>query len=359
MTLSPLPPGSTIGIVGAGQLGRMLGVAAARLGFRTVTFGPEVSPPAAQIASEHISASYDDEDALRAFANQVDVATYEFENIPVKTVSFLRSIGTPVRPDERVLAVCQDRLEEKRYFAEAGVPTASYWAIDDVSALASAMDDVPGSAILKTRRFGYDGKGQVRLKSGDDPRAAFTACGNVPCVLEGFVDFDYEVSLIAVRSVSGEIGFFDISRNTHRDGILYQSHFPSGLPAEAVRDAQKIARAILEDLSYVGVLTIEFFWSQSGCLVANEMAPRVHNSGHWTVEACDTDQFEQHIRAVVGWPLGGVRRHSDGVMTNLIGYEANEWKELAGTSGLALTLYGKSDARAGRKMGHTVLLTMP
>ncbi len=357
MPSSPLAPGATIGILGTGQLGRMLAMAAARLGFRVETFGPEQDPPAAHAAAAHMSADYEDEGALGAFAQNVDVATYEFENIPTKTVSILKAAGVPVRPDERVLAVCQDRLEEKRYFEKAGVPTAPIWPVENAEDLAAAMREAAGPAILKTRRFGYDGKGQVRLKPGDDPKAAFEACGGVPSILEGFVDFDFEVSLIAARGLGGYAAFFDIPRNTHRDGILHQSHFPSGLPKEAVDIAHRTAKAILDDLSYVGVLTIEFFWSKASGLIANEMAPRVHNSGHWTVEACDTSQFEQHIRAVAGWPLGRPRRHSDGVMTNLIGAEAGDWPALSAEPGLALTLYGKGEARPGRKMGHTVVLT--
>lgn len=351
---APLSPGSTIGIVGTGQLGRMLATAAARLGFRVHIFGPEQDPPAARVADLHVCAAYEDKAALARFAEAIDVATYEFENIPPLTVRTLREAGVPVRPDDNVLAVCQDRVVEKAYLRAQGLATAPYVAVDGLSDLTGGLAQIGGTAVLKTRQFGYDGKGQARIKPGDDPGMAFEACGGQPSILEGFVDFDFEVSLIGARTVSGDTAFFDMPRNTHKDGILDKSEIPGGLSHAVAEQARSLVIGIMEDLDYVGVLTVEFFWSRRQGLVANEMAPRVHNSGHWTVEACATDQFEQHIRAVAGWPLGDPSRHSDAVMTNLIGKDADQWQAIAADPKRSLTLYGKAEARRGRKMGHTV-----
>ncbi|ADM08730.1 phosphoribosylaminoimidazole carboxylase, ATPase subunit [Parvularcula bermudensis HTCC2503] len=351
-----LSPGATIGILGAGQLGRMLATAAARLGFRVHTFSPETSPPAAQVAAHHVPAAYDDEDALAAFAEGVDAATFEFENIPPQTVSFLRDRGVPVRPDDKVLAVCQDRLAEKAFLEAQGIVPAPHAQVDGRSDLEAALARLGPDAILKTRRFGYDGKGQKRL-SADTPLGAVDDLLTQPCVLEQKVPFTAEFSVIGARGEAGDVAFYEPSRNDHAGGILRRSTVPASLPPAPLAAAQAAVRNCLMSLDYVGVLAVEFFWGEETGLIANEMAPRVHNSGHWTHEACLTSQFEQHIRAVAGWPLGLTDRHSDAVMENILGAEVDDWARLAGTPGLAVTLYGKADQRPGRKMGHTVRLS--
>ncbi|WP_031555747.1 5-(carboxyamino)imidazole ribonucleotide synthase [Parvularcula oceani] len=353
MSAAPLPPGSTLGIVGVGQLGQMLAVAAARLGFRVRTFGPDEDPPAARVAQAHMAAPYEDEEALRRFAGCVDAATYEFENIPPRSVAVLQD-HVPVRPGAEVLAVCQDRLEEKRFLSSLGIPVAPHAPVDHPGGAAEALRAVGGEGILKTRRFGYDGKGQVRLRAGDDPAAGFAEAGGAPAIIEGFVPFEAELSQIAARSVDGAIAFYDTPRNDHESGILRRSTLPSGLPEEVSAQARALTGKVLEALGYVGVMTLEFFWSRDGGLVANEIAPRVHNSGHWTREACVTSQFEQHVRAVMGWPLGAPDRQLDAEMVNLIGADAEDWLALASEPGARMTLYGKAEARPGRKMGHVV-----
>ena len=349
----PLAPGATIGILGAGQLGRMLAEAAADLGFRVHTYAPEADPPAARVADRHTNAAYEDEAALARFAEAIDVATYEFENIPPLTVRRLAQ-AVPVRPDDTVLAVCQDRLAEKTFLRELGINTAPFAPVARVSDGAQAVATVGGEGIMKARRFGYDGKGQARLRPGDDPGVAFEACGGNPAILEGFVRFEAEISQVAARDVMGEMAFFEPSRNVHEDGILRRSVVPSGLPRGVLDRARETTAHVLETLDYVGVLAVEFFYGPEIGLVANEMAPRVHNSGHWTREACVTSQFEQHVRAVVGWPLGDVTRNLDAEMENLIGAEAEGWLAYAAEPRTRLTLYGKREARPGRKMGHVV-----
>ena len=352
--IAPLAPGATIGIVGTGQLGRMLALAAAKLGFRVRTFGPEEDPPAARVADSHTSARYEDVDTLTAFAKTIDVATYEFENIPPLTVRALMDAGVPVRPDDQVLSVCQDRLAEKTFLQDMGLATAAFFSVDKLSDIAPALAQTSGKAILKTRRFGYDGKGQARIDPGTDPAIAFEACGGQPCILEGLVSFDCEISQIAARGADGAKAFFDPACNSHRDGILRLSEVPSGVPHATIDQARVLTGALLDKLNYVGVMTVEFFWSTKQGLIANEIAPRVHNSGHWTVEACAVSQFEQHIRAVAGWPLGDGARHSDAEMHNLIGQDAEAWESLLTDPAVSLTLYGKREMRRGRKMGHWV-----
>ncbi|WOI53955.1 5-(carboxyamino)imidazole ribonucleotide synthase [Parvularcula sp. LCG005] len=355
--MSPLDPGATIGIVGTGQLGRMLAVAAAKLGFRVHTFGPEADPPAARVADAHIAAAYDDEASLRAFAAQVDAATYEFENIPPETVRILQDAGIPVRPGARILAVCQDRIAEKTFLRECGLTTAPFHAVDDLASLEAAARSLGGRGILKTRRFGYDGKGQARISAETDLAAAYEHCGQSPCVLEGFVDFDCEVSQVAARGVDGDMAFYDLPRNEHADGILRRSIVPAGVGTDIEAQARDLTAKVMEALDYVGVLAVEYFVHPDEGLIANEIAPRVHNTGHWTHEACMVGQFEQHIRAVAAWPLGNPARHSNAIMTNLIGAEANDWLRLTVQADLSVTLYGKAEARPGRKMGHTVALS--
>lgn len=353
----PLAPGASIGILGTGQLGRMLASAAAKLGFDVRTFGPHAAPPAARVASGHLNAAYEDEAALLAFAGTVDVATYEFENIPPQTVKTLAAAGCPVRPGPDVLEVCQDRLLEKRFLRDLGLQTAPFFPVDTEKDLRDALVQLGGEGILKTRQFGYDGKGQVRLGRTADlaPGAALAAIAHAPAILEGIVPFELEVSQIVARGVSGQLAYYDLPHNVHREGILRESRVPAQVPRGVAETAQDLTAKVLEATDYVGVLAVEFFWSEADGLVANEIAPRVHNSGHWTAEACVTGQFEQHVRAVAGWPLGPTTRHSDAAMTNLIGDDALAWRELA-ADGRSLTLYGKDGCRPGRKMGHTVTL---
>ncbi len=350
----PLPPGSTIGILGGGQLGRMLAMAAAKLGLRTHVYCDEPRCPAFDVSALHTIGDYVDLDRLTAFAATVEAVTYEFENVPVEAAHHLENL-VPVRPGPLALEVAQDRLVEKRFISDLGVPVAPFARVDDASDLVAGLKEFASPAILKTRRLGYDGKGQVSLAPGDDPAAALAAIGHVPAVLEQRLSFTCEVSLLVVRGAGGQTAFYDIPQNTHSDGILRRSVVPSPLgPAEADL-ARDMARSIAEALNYVGVLAVEMFYMGSGSdtpLRVNEIAPRVHNSGHWTMDACPIGQFENHIRAVACWPLGTTERHSDAEMVNLIGKDVKAWPEIAAEPGALLHLYGKREPREGRKMGH-------
>jgi 5-(carboxyamino)imidazole ribonucleotide synthase len=341
-----LPPGSCVGILGGGQLGRMLAMAAARLGMRTHVFEPG-DAPAAQVAGAVTRAGYGDVAALRAFAAGVDVVTYEFENVDLAAVDVLAPL-VPVRPGRRALEVAQDRLAEKEFLRGLGLATAPFRAVDGPEGLAAAMRELGAPAILKTRRFGYDGKGQVRLDAGASAGEAWVAVGEAPSVLEGFVAFEREISVIAARGLGGEVAAYDPGENVHREGILARTTVPARVSAAVAEDAVLVAGRILNALDYVGVIGVEMFVTRGG-LVVNEIAPRVHNSGHWTEAACLIDQFEQHVRAICGWPLGDGARHSDAEMLNLLGDEAAAAAEVAGAR---LHLYGKAEARPGRKMGH-------
>lgn len=347
---NPLPAGSVIGILGGGQLGRMLSVAAARLGYRTHIFEPSANPPAADVAHAVTTASYDDLDALDRFVASVDVVTYEFENIPTSALDALEA-RRPIHPNRRALSISQDRLIEKAFLRDIGLQTAPYAAVDDEIDLAEAIEEIGVPAILKTRRLGYDGKGQARLASRDDAETALAAMSGAASILEGFVEFSHEVSVIAARSASGEVAAFDPGENVHEGGILRTTTVPARLTAAQRTDAVLIAGKILNALDYVGVMGVELFVTAKG-LIVNEIAPRVHNSGHWTQNGCAIDQFEQHVRAVAGWPLGDGSRHSDVVMENLIGDDIDRIPAIAGEGNAAIHLYGKSEARPGRKMGH-------
>jgi 5-(carboxyamino)imidazole ribonucleotide synthase len=346
-TSEPLEPGSVVGILGGGQLGRMLSMAAARLGLRCHVYDPVPHPPAGQVCEAVITASWDDELALAEFAETVDVVTYEFENIPTRTLDLIEA-QVPIRPGRTALAVSQDRLSEKDFLSDLGLAVAPYRAVDAVGELDAALAEIGVPSILKTRRFGYDGKGQVRLTALDQAAEAMEALKGAPAILEGFVDFEREISVIAARGVDGTVACFDPGENVHREGILRTTTVPAQISSALRTDAVLLAGRILNALDYVGVLGVELFVTPGG-LIVNEIAPRVHNSGHWTQNACVIDQFEQHIRAVCGWPLGDGSRHSNAVMTNLIGDEAEEWSGVV-TDGLHL--YGKANARPGRKMGH-------
>jgi 5-(carboxyamino)imidazole ribonucleotide synthase len=312
------------------------------------------------VATQTTRGDFDDEAALTAFARAVDVVTVEFENVAVTTVRHLARL-VPVRPSAKALEVAQDRLTEKQFIAELGIPVAPFHAVDDSEGLGAALASFAGPAILKSRRLGYDGKGQVGVVPGDDAAAAWAAIGCVSAVLEKRIPFELELSTLVVRSVTGEVAFYDCPRNTHENGILRRSVVPSGLPAEDLARARDIAGTIASALDYIGVLAVEMFYlgvevPPAERLMVNEIAPRVHNSGHWTIEACCISQFENHIRAVAGWPLGSTKRHSDAEMVNLIGREALDWQRLAAEPGAALHLYGKREARPGRKMGHITRL---
>lgn len=360
-TGEPVAPGGCIGILGGGQLGRMLATAAAELGLTAHVYCPDENSPAFDVAAERTVAAYDDAGALARFADNVDVVTYEFENVPAETVRILTE-HAPVRPGALALATAQDRLAEKTFIAEQGIRTAPFRAVDDATSLAQAIADLGTPAILKTRRFGYDGKGQTRIEAGTAPQAALDEIGNAPAILEGFVPFEREISVIAARGQDGAIAAYDPVENVHKNHILDRSFAPAALTPEIAAKAIEIASTIVRELDYVGVMGVELFLlppdgnGEKDRLLVNEIAPRVHNSGHWTMDACLVGQFEQHVRAICGWPLGSAARHSDAVMTNLIGEDAADWTALAADPGCAIHLYGKAEIRAGRKMGHVTRL---
>lgn len=348
-----LPPGSTIGILGGGQLGRMLALAAARLGLKSHIYSDEDGPPAAQVSDAYTRGRFDDEAALAAFAAKVDVVTCEFENVPARALE-IASRCAPVHPPVQSFATAQDRLVEKDFMGTLGIGVAPYAAVNDENSLNRALEQVRAPAILKTRRFGYDGKGQVLIRAASEASAALKEIGGQPAVLEGLVRFEREVSVVVARAATGETKFYDVVENVHQNGILATSRVPARIGAERVFAARAIAGKIAGALQHVGVLCVEMFErAEAPHLLVNEIAPRVHNSGHWTIDACLVSQFENHVRAIAGWPLGDTARHSDALMTNLIGDDAHRWLELAGEEGLAVHLYGKEEARPGRKMGHT------
>jgi 5-(carboxyamino)imidazole ribonucleotide synthase len=357
---APLPPGSTIGILGSGQLGRMLAIAGARIGLKTHIYCEERGP-AFDVAARTTRGSFTDRAALSAFAATVDAVTYEFENVPLETARHLAEL-VPMRPGAKALEVAQDRLNEKTFIAGLGIPVAPFRQIDGPGDIQAALEAFAAPAIIKTRRLGYDGKGQASLKPGGNVSGAWETIGRQPAVLEKRIDFKLELSALVVRDLRGALAFYDCPANTHEGGILRRSIVPSGLPAEDLARAREIAGAIATALDYVGVLAVEMFHAGPGVplpqrLIVNEIAPRVHNSGHWTIEACTVSQFENHMRAVAGWPLGTTERHSNAQMVNLIGKEALAWRELAAEPGACLHLYGKREAREGRKMGHVTRLS--
>ena len=346
---NPLPQGACIGILGGGQLGRMLAVAASRLGLKAHIFEPGANPPAGHVADQVTTACYDDEAALRRFAQSVDVITYEFENIPTSALDILEQIR-PIHPGRRALAISQDRLSEKEFLTGLGLKVAPYANVTTGAEAEAAAQSIGTPSILKTRRMGYDGKGQIRLKDASDMAEAWQAMQGAPSVLEGFINFSHEVSVIAARASDGQVACYDPGENVHREGILHSTTVPATLTAAQRMDAVLLAGQILNALDYVGVMGVELFVTTDG-LIVNEIAPRVHNSGHWTQNGCDICQFEQHIRAVAGWPLGDGTRHSDIRMENLIGADMDRVPELRETNA-ALHLYGKSEVKPGRKMGH-------
>jgi 5-(carboxyamino)imidazole ribonucleotide synthase len=349
----PLGPDATIGILGGGQLGRMLVLAAARLGFRCHVFCPDSHSPAFDVVRSVTEADYLDMAALDRFAADVDVVTYEFENVPAETATFL-SARKPVLPDPKVLATTQDRLTEKEFVKSLGIGTARFARVDSADGLIAAIANVGKPAVLKTRRFGYDGKGQIMIRDGGDP-AMFEELGGQAQILEAFVPFEREISVVAARGRDGAIESFDVIENEHEDHILKTSRLPANVSPAVAAEARRIAEKIAEAFDYVGVLAVEMFVVKDGAshaVLVNEIAPRVHNSGHWTIDGASVSQFEQHIRAVAGLPLGSPIRRGRIEMTNLLGDDVNDTPRWLATPGAAVHLYGKSAVRRGRKMGH-------
>ncbi|MBX9760215.1 MAG: 5-(carboxyamino)imidazole ribonucleotide synthase [Beijerinckiaceae bacterium] len=353
----PIAPGATIGVLGSGQLGRMLAMAAARLGLNTHIYAPDRGP-AFDVAARHTLAPYEDEAALAAFAESVAVVTYEFENVPAQTAAVLEA-HRPVLPRPQALASTQDRLVEKQFLNSLGIATAPFLQVDDAGALARALAQLGRPSILKTRRLGYDGKGQAMVRDGADLAAVFRSIGGQPAILEGVVPFAREVSVVAARGRDGSFAAFDVCENEHEHHILSLTRAPARIAPATAASAVAMTQKIMDSLGYVGVITVEMFVVEETepgvdreTLVVNEIAPRVHNSGHWTIDGAVTSQFEQHVRAICGWPLGSTHRHGEIEMRNLIGEDANRWRDILGDSGASLHLYGKHEARPGRKMGH-------
>ncbi len=346
-----LKPEAAIGILGGGQLGRMLALAAARLGFKCHVFAPNPDSPAFDVVRRVTRADYTDTEALARFAENVDVVTYEFENVPAETATFLAA-RVPVLPDPKILATTQDRLAEKNFVAALGIRTAPFADVGSAGELPAALERIGRPAILKTRRFGYDGKGQAAIKNGGDPAAAWREVGGQPCILEAFVPFEREVSVIAARGNDGVVSCFDVTENEHSNHILKFSRVPATLGEQGATEALRIAETIAQKFAYVGVLAVEMFVLGDGGLLVNEIAPRVHNSGHWTIDGASASQFEQHIRAVAGWPLAKPVRYGRVEMTNLIGQEVGDYRRWLTIPGAAVHLYGKAAVRPGRKMGH-------
>ncbi|MEJ8473077.1 5-(carboxyamino)imidazole ribonucleotide synthase [Roseibium algae] len=349
-----LIPGNTVGILGGGQLARMLSLSAASLGLKTHIFCPDQNSPAFDVATTYTIAPYDDLAALDVFAAACSVVTYEFENVPGHTASHLAA-KIPVRPGVRALEVSQDRYNEKEFLRSAGVAIADYATVDSDDDLTAALERFDGIGVLKTRRFGYDGKGQVMIRSAADAKDAFDKIRKVPAVLEKLIPFDREVSVIVARDLDGTCVAYDIAENHHEHHILKTSTIPAHVSTQTAKTARDMAMRIASSLDYVGVMGVEMFLSGSGeieDILVNEIAPRVHNSGHWTEDACLTSQFEQHMRAVAGWQLGSGERHSNVVMENLIGRDCERWPQIMADPSARLHLYGKEETRPGRKMGH-------
>jgi len=348
----PLSPGSTVGILGGGQLGRMLALAAARLGFKTIVLTPEEGACATRTASRSIIAAYDDEAALAKLAGACQVVTFEFENVPAAVVERLEALGAVVAPGKLALAIAQDRVDEKTFLNGCGVPTVEFAAIDTADDLAAALDRLGAPALLKTRREGYDGKGQEWIERHKNAPKAFKAIGARPAILEAACPFVREVSVIAARGWDGEVACYPLGENHHENGILRRTSAPAGRAQALAEQAETIAARILGALNYVGVMGVELFELPGGRLLVNEIAPRVHNSGHWTLDGCEVDQFEQHIRAITGWPLGPTHALAQVQMENLIGDDIKAWKKLSAETEARVWIYDKGEARPGRKMGH-------
>jgi len=351
-----IAPGAVIGILGGGQLGRMTAMAAARLGYRVHTFCPDRNSPASHVSWHNTVAAYDNKAALKAFAESVDVVTFEFENIPSATTEFLAELK-PTRPKPNVLYVTQERLREKRFLASINVPTTRFLDVARQEALESAVKALGRPAILKSAEFGYDGKGQVRIDGDMDLFEAWVKMGGEVGILEAYVDFVREISVIVARGPDGTTAIYQPVENQHKHHILDVTIVPARISQSVTSRAEAIARHIAQEIGLVGLLAVEMFVTHNDEVLVNELAPRPHNSGHWTIDGCVTSQFEQFVRAVCGLPLGSTEAHSDAVMKNLIGEEANAWRELLNDPGVKLHLYGKTEARPGRKMGHYTRLS--
>jgi 5-(carboxyamino)imidazole ribonucleotide synthase len=352
----PLPPNATIGLVGGGQLGRMSALAAARLGYRCHILTREKDSPASQVSAATTISDYHEPNGLREFAAAVDVISFEFENVSAEGLDLLASLK-PVRPSPGILRTSQDRVLEKSFLNGAGIPTAPWAAVEDLDTLRIAVERIGLPAVLKTTRFGYDGKGQALLRSIADVADAFAGLSPKPLILESFIDFAQEISVVAARAEDGANAAFDTVENRHRGHILDVTLAPARIPETVDRQAQAIARRVADALDLVGLLAVEMFVDAQGKVLVNEIAPRPHNSGHWTIDACPASQFELHIRAIAGLPLPPAVRHSDAVMKNLVGpREAALWPEVLATPRLIPHLYGKAEARPGRKMGHVTRL---
>jgi 5-(carboxyamino)imidazole ribonucleotide synthase len=349
-------PGGVLGIIGGGQLGRMTALAAARLGIICHVFSPEPDSPAFAVAAASTCAAYDDEEALARFAKSVEAVSFEFENIPAASVRVMAG-KVPVRPCWTVLDTSQERVTEKSFFNKLGIATAPWRKVESLAELEAAVAEIGWPSVLKTCRFGYDGKGQAKIAKDGDLAAAWDAMAGGPAILEGFVDFAMEASIIVARGLDGSVACFDVVENRHKNHILDVTIAPAAVAPALAREAERIAVAAAEALGLVGLLAVELFVTRDGRLLVNEMAPRPHNSGHWTMNACYTDQFEQFVRAVCGLPLGNPRRFADAVMTNLIGDDVLTWPAILAEPGAFLHLYGKAEARAGRKMGHVNRIT--
>jgi 5-(carboxyamino)imidazole ribonucleotide synthase len=353
-----LKPGDTVGILGGGQLGRMLALAAARLGIKAHIFSPDPDSPAFDVVKNATCAEYADVEALELFASDVDVITYEFENIPASAALILAA-RRAVLPDPKVLETTQDRLAEKNFVQSLGIATAKYADVASAQGLKTAMAEIGLPAVLKTRRFGYDGKGQAMVRGGDNPETVWSDLQTKSAILESFVPFEKEISVIAARNADGEVVCYDVTENEHRDHILKVSHVPAAISDALAAQARDIATRIATALNYVGVLAVEMFvvpGPNGATLAVNEIAPRVHNSGHWTLDGASVSQFEQHIRAIAGWKLARPVRHGDVTMTNLIGSDIDDYARWLGEPGATVHLYGKGAARPGRKMGHVTVV---
>ena len=352
---APLPPGSTIGIFGGGQLGRMTALAAARLGYRCHVFTPERDSPCAQVCAGETVAAFEDRGALDRFARRVQVVTSEFENVSADALRHLAA-RVPVRPGPEVLAIAQDRLREKSFCASIGAATTPFRAAHGPEDVKKALDELGSPVVLKTARMGYDGKGQAKIAAGDDPARAWRGMGATQGIVEAWVPFECEISVIVARGVDGEMLAYPAVENRHKHHILDETIAPARVAAATAAEAERLARHVAEKLDVVGLLAVEMFVTKDGHVLVNELAPRPHNSGHWTIDACLTSQFEQCVRAVCGLPLGSVERHADAAMKNLVGDDAASWLEVLRDPEAKLHLYGKAEARPGRKMGHVTWL---
>lgn len=350
-------PGEFIGVIGGGQLGRMIVMAAARLGIKSVVFSETKDCPAQPVADEFIHGSYQDAALLDEFSRKCKVITYEFENIPLSVIDYLAS-RTHLNPGRDILSVTQDRLSEKTFLNAIGIPVSDFSAVAHEGDIKFRLEKTNGAqAIMKTRRFGYDGKGQTRVGGDIDPVMAYYDIKEAPAIIEDIIPFQSEFSVIGVRTLDGQFHHYDIADNEHVDGILHKSIIPSVMPEEIQSKAVGYTKKIADSLNYVGVIVVEYFYTHDGQILANEIAPRVHNSGHWTIDGCVFNQFDQHLRAICGWPMGHFERHSDAEMTNLIGDDIADWENIVADHNTALHIYGKSESRPGRKMGHATRLS--